>query len=240
MFQIGEANFMKESNAALKRPEESYEPAFDYDINIKCHLEDYLVYSLPFDYDNASDERLVGLYVNNNDEEAFNRIVNRYGDMIMGFAMKLIRNTYDAEEIKQEVFLILATKLHTFKENSKFSTWLYKLILNTCYKFLNESKKRTNKEIHLDIPECIETPLSSPSNWAKIPDEVILYKERMRAIKNAVNELTHSNKTIFDLKDVKGFSNAEVGELMGLSISAVKSRVLRNRLSIKQKVASYF
>jgi len=231
---------MKESNAALKRPEESYEPAFDYDINIKCHLEDYLVYSLPFDYDNASDERLVGLYVNNNDEEAFNRIVNRYGDMIMGFAMKLIRNTYDAEEIKQEVFLILATKLHTFKENSKFSTWLYKLILNTCYKFLNESKKRTNKEIHLDIPECIETPLSSPSNWAKIPDEVILYKERMRAIKNAVNELTHSNKTIFDLKDVKGFSNAEVGELMGLSISAVKSRVLRNRLSIKQKVASYF
>jgi len=231
---------MKESNAVLKKPETPYEPDFDYEINSKSHLKYHQIYSLPFDYDKASDERLVGLYVNNHDEEAFNSIVNRYSNMIMGFAMKLIRNSYDAEEIKQEVFLILATKLHTFKGNSKFSTWLYKVTLNMCYKFLNESKKRTNKEIQLDIPECLETQLPSPSNWAKKPDEVILYKEKMRAIKNAVNELTHSNKTIFDLKDVKGFSNAEVGELMGLSISAVKSRVSRNRLSIRQKVSSYF
>ena len=231
---------MKESNAVLKKPETPYEPDFDYEINSKSHLKYHQIYSLPFDYDKASDERLVGLYVNNHDEEAFNSIVNRYSNMIMGFAMKLIRNSYDAEEIKQEVFLILATKLHTFKGNSKFSTWLYKVTLNMCYKFLNESKKRTNKEIQLDIPECLETQLPSPSNWAMKPDEVILYKEKMRAIKNAVNELTHSNKTIFDLKDVKGFSNAEVGELMGLSISAVKSRVSRNRLSIRQKVSSYF
>ncbi|MEE9238386.1 MAG: sigma factor-like helix-turn-helix DNA-binding protein, partial [Thermodesulfobacteriota bacterium] len=71
-------------------------------------------------------------------------------------------------------------------------------------------------------------------------DEVILYKERMKTINNAVNELTHSNKTIFYLKDIKGFSNAEVGEFMSLSISAVKSRVLRNRLSIREKISSHF
>jgi len=231
---------MKEPNTALKRPEESYEPAFDYDINIKCHLEDYLVYSLPFDYDNASDERLVGLYVNNHDEEAFNHIVNRYSDIIMGFAMKLIRNSYDAEETKQEVFLILITKLHTFKGNSKFSTWLYKVTLNTCYKFLNESKKKANREIQLDIPECFGTQFPTASNWAKRPDEVILYQEMMKVINNAAGELTRSNKTIFHLKDIKGFSNAEVGEFTGLSISAVKSRVLRNRLALREKISSYF
>ena len=138
---------MKESNAALTRPKESYEPTFDYDINSKFQLKDHRIYLLPFDYDKASDERLVGLYVNNHDEEAFNHIFHRYSDMIMGFAMKLIRNSYDAEEIKQEVFLILTAKLHTFKGNSKFSTWLYKVTLNSCYKFLNESKKKTNSAL---------------------------------------------------------------------------------------------
>ena len=231
---------MKESNAALTRPKESYEPTFDYDINSKFQLKDHRIYLLPFDYDKASDERLVGLYVNNHDEEAFNHIFHRYSDMIMGFAMKLIRNSYDAEEIKQEVFLILTAKLHTFKGNSKFSTWLYKVTLNSCYKFLNESKKKTNKEIHLDNPERLDTQLPSPSYWAKRPDEAILYKERMRILNNALNELTHSNKTIFYLKDIKGFSNAEVGEFMGLSISAVKSRVLRNRLSIREKISGDF
>jgi len=231
---------MKESNAALIRPKESYEPTFDCDINSKPQLKDHRIYLLPFDYDKSSDERLVGLYVNNHDEEAFNHIFHRYSGMIMGFTMKLIRNSYDAEEIKQEVFLILTAKLHTFKGNSKFSTWLYKVTLNSCYKFLNESKKKTNKEIHLDNPERLDTQLPSPSDWAKRPDEVILYKERMRILNNALNELTHSNKTIFHLKDIKGFSNAEVGEFMGLSISAVKSRVLRNRLSIREKISSHF
>jgi len=231
---------MKESNAALKRLEESYEPAFDYDIKSKSYVKNNRIYSLPFDYDKASDERLIGLYVNNQDEEAFNNIVKRYSNIIMGFAMKLIRNSYDAEEIKQEVFLILVTKLHTFKGNSKFSTWLYKVTLNTCYKFLNKFWKKTNKEIHIDFSTCFETHLPTPSDWAKKPDEVILYKERMKIINNAVNELTHSNKTIFYLKDIKGFSNAEVGEFMSLSISAVKSRVLRNRLSIREKISSHF
>jgi RNA polymerase sigma-70 factor (ECF subfamily) len=231
---------MKESTAALRRPEKLYEPAFNYEINIKCHIEDYPVYSLPFDYDNASDERLVGLYVNNHDEEAFNRIVNRYSDIIMGFAMKLSGNSHDAEEIKQDVFLILATKLHTFKGNSKFSTWLYKVTLNTCYKFLNESKKKTDKEIHIDSPDCFETQFSTASNWAKKPDEVILYQEMMEVINNAAGELTRSNKTIFHLKDIKGFSNQEVGEFTGLSISAVKSRVLRTRLALREKISSYF
>jgi RNA polymerase sigma-70 factor (ECF subfamily) len=231
---------MKESNAVLIRPKESYEPTFDYDINSKPQLKDHQIYLLPFDYDKASDERLVGLYVNNHDEEAFNHIFHRYSGMIMGFTMKLIRNSHDAEEIKQEVFLILTAKLHTFKGNSKFSTWLYKVTLNSCYKFLNESKKKTNKEIHLDNPERLDTQLPSPSDWAKRPDEIILYKERMRILNNALNELTHSNKTIFHLKDIKGFSNAEVGEFMGLSISAVKSRVLRNRLSIREKISSHF
>ncbi|MGB3363553.1 MAG: sigma-70 family RNA polymerase sigma factor, partial [Thermodesulfobacteriota bacterium] len=168
----------------------------------------------------------------------FNEIAHRYSDMIIGFATKLCRNSFDAEDIKQDVLLILATKLHTFKGNSKFSTWLYRVTLNTCYKYLNDSNKRNSKEIHLEESFLNLTP--THPLWNKQPDEIASYKQRMKTIGKAVNELTESNKEIFNLKDLKGFSNAEVGEHTGLSISAVKSRVLRTRLILKEKISEHF
>ena len=196
------------------------------------------LYSLPFAYKESSDDVLVRLFVNNHDEEAFNEIAHRYSDMIIGFATKLCRNSLDAEDIKQDVLLILATKLHTFKGNSKFSTWLYRVTLNTCYKYLNDSNKRARKEIDLDESLLELTP--THPQWNKQPDEIASYQERMNIIGKAVNELTECNKEIFNLKDLKGFSNAEVGEHTGLSISAVKSRVLRTRLILKEKISEHF
>ena len=229
---------MKGSNLAVNRLNTPYSSTQDYKETDNPLSNRAHIYSLPFNYNEASDEILVELYVLNNDEEAFNQIVNRYNDIIMGFAMKMCQNSYDAEEVKQDVFLILVTKLHTFKGNSKFSTWLYRVTINTCYKYLNDSNKRNNKEVNID--ESILEQNTIPSNWAKRPDEAILHQERMNVIGSAINELTESNKTIFKLKDIKGFSNAEVGEFMGLSISAVKSRVLRTRLTLKEKISEYF
>ncbi|MEX1000118.1 MAG: RNA polymerase sigma factor, partial [Thermodesulfobacteriota bacterium] len=162
----------------------------------------------------------------------------RYSDMILGFAIKRCRNNHDAEDIKQDVLLILATKLHTFKGNSKFSTWLYRVTLNTCYKHLNDSNKRANKEINLD-ESFLSQPPTQPQ-WSKRPDEILFYQERINIIERAVNELTDGNKEIFNLKDLKGFSNAEVAKHTGLSISAVKSRLLRARLTLKEKISDYF
>lgn len=230
---------MKQTNTAL------IETDHPHDQNYKCEIKkapenkkNQKLYSLPFNFEKVADEALVSLYVNNKNEDAFNQIVERYNDIIFGFAMKLLRNTQDAEEVNQDVFLILATKLHTFKGNSKFSTWLYRVSLNTCYKYLNDTKKRSNKEIHLE--ESYVNQSQPLKQWHKRPDELALYKERVNLINTAVNELNESNKKIFNLKDIIGYSNAEVGESMGLSISAVKSRVLRTRLSLKEKMSGYF
>lgn len=230
---------MKGSNAEILNIDDSYHSSYQNDINLNPEdIKRNQLYSFPFDYNEASDEALVSLYVNNQDEEAFNQIVQRYNEIITGFAIKLIRNPEDAEEIKQDVFLILVTKLHTFKGNSKFSTWLYKVTLNTCYKHLNDSKKRSKREIHIDESFLSQRP--ALDQLSKSPDEIALYKERMKLISSAANELTENNQEIFTLKDIKGFSNAEVGEAMGLSISAVKSRVLRTRLSLREKISDYF
>jgi len=230
---------MKESNAALIQVEDSYDPSYQYNISkTSKDINAHQLYSLPFNYNEASDETLVSLYVNTQDEEAFNQIVERYNDIIIGFAMKLCRNTQDAQEIKQDVFLILVKKLHTFKGKSKFSTWLYRVTLNTCYKYLNDSNKRAKKEIILDESLLIQS--QNHPQWNKRPDEIALIQETINLIGGAVSELTDSNKKIFNLKEIKGFSNAEVGEFMGISISAVKSRVLRTRLTVKEKISDYF
>lgn len=230
---------MKQSNTAIVDTESTYKPYRKYNDNkTRISNNKSAVYSFPFSYEEASDEALVSLYVNNEDEKAFNKIAERYNDIIMGFAMKLIRNSQDAEEVRQDVFLILATKLHTFKGNSKFSTWLYRVTTNTCYKYLNYNNKKSSKEINLN--EIYTVIPSTSSNWNKRPDEIALIKERANIISKAVSELSQSNREIFNLKDIMGCSNAEVGESVGLSIPAVKSRVLRTRLTLKEKISGYF
>lgn len=230
---------MKQSNAALEIFEDSTDlKNCSYKKRVTEDNSPNKRYSLPFTYKQSSDDVLIRLFVNNNDEEAFNELVHRYSNMIIGFATKLCRNSLDAEDVKQDVLLILATKLHTFKGNSKFSTWLYRVTLNTCYKYLNDSNKRTRKETEFD-ESILVLPPTSPI-WNKQPEELAYHRERMEIVDKAVDELTDINKEIFNLKDINGFSNAEVVEYTGLSISAVKSRILRTRLALKEKISGHF
>lgn len=229
---------MRESNTAIQITENLNDHIRLSNTEKANYKEDAKLHSLPYKYDEASDEALVELYVNCGCETAFNEIVARYADMITGFAVKLCRNPHDAEDIKQDVLLILATKLHTFKGNSKFSTWLYRITINTCYKYLKNSNNKAKMEIDLDDP--VPNQCTVQATWAKAPDEVILLKERMDIIEHAAEKLNESNKKIFNLKEIQGFSNAEVGEYMGLSLSAVKSRVLRARIAIKEKISFHF
>ena len=239
ILQTGYAKYMKQLNTTILETEDAYESYCKYNDNkTLISINSHTIYSFPFSYEEASDEALVSRYVNNKDETAFNKIAKRYNDMILGFAMKRIKNVQDAEEVRQDVFLILATKLHTFKGNSKFSTWLYRVTINTCFKYLDYNKKKINKEINLD--EVYSNVPTTCSNWKKHPDEIALLKERINIISNAANELSQSNREIFNLKDIKGCSNAEVGEITGRSVSAVKSRVLRTRLALKEKISDYF
>jgi RNA polymerase sigma-70 factor (ECF subfamily) len=92
----------------------------------------------------APDEDLVKSYTENGDESAFEEIVSRYSDRIFGFALRITRNDKDAEEVFQEVFLTLSKKLDTFRGESKFSSWLYRITANASYMYLRSQKKHEN------------------------------------------------------------------------------------------------
>lgn len=196
---------------------------------------------IALNYETVSDEVLVELYIKNRDPHAFTQIIQRHRDTILGFAIKMTGNPSDAEDIVQDISLILVKKLDTFKGNSKFSTWLYKVTLNTCYLALNKSKRRKEHELSANslYDSASGSPAQSPK-WAENPGRILLYRESAEVVRDAVNALSERNRDILRLRYIDGFSTAQVGEITGISISAVKSRVLRSRLFIRDRVASYF
>jgi len=199
---------------------------------------------IPFqDHDQSSDEELVALFVEDKDESAFNEIVNRYGEKIHRLALRITHNTRYADEVLQEVFLTLVKKLYSFRKEAKFSTWLYRVATNTSLMYLRDQKKY---DMHLSLEDY--QPYDENGNligvaikdWSSIPDDNLIGKEGMERIEMAIGELPEKYKIVFLLRDVEGLSNEEVGNILELSIPAVKSRIHRARLYLRDKLSDYF
>ena len=190
------------------------------------------------------DEKLVELFISSNDENAFEEIVNRYCDKIYRLAFRITRDHHSAEEVLQEVFLTLINKIHTFRGESKFSSWLYRVTANASYMHLRAEKKYEN-DVSLEdyVPYDENGTLMGRikiKDWSDRPDKVLLSKEAMEIIERAINELPEPYRVVFHLRDIEGFSNEEVSEILGLSVPALKSRLHRARLFLRDKLSDYF
>lgn len=193
---------------------------------------------------NISDQELVRRYTQNEDESSFEEIVNRYSNRIYGFALRITKNPSDAEEVFQEVFLTLTKKLHTFRGESKFSSWLYRVTVNASFMYLRSQKKHENN-ISLEnyAPYDEKGTLMGRimyKDWSSRPDIIIFNKESLIIIERAISELPESYRTVFHLRDIEGLSNEEVADILEISIPAVKSRLHRARLFLRDKLSDYF
>ncbi len=190
-----------------------------------------------------SDEELVVKIVGTQDEEAFNEIVNRYADKIFRLALRITHDPRDAEDIMQEVFLTME-KLDTFRGESKFSTWLYRVAANAGYMSLRAKKRIYENEVsledHVSYNEYGVLEGVRIKDWSGRPDEVLFRKEVMETIEKALNELPAAHRVVFHLRDVEGLSNREVADILNLSLPNVKSRIRRARLFLRDKLSDYF
>jgi len=197
-----------------------------------------------FDIEDLKDEELVSSFVEERCEEAFNEIVNRYSDKVFRLAYRITGDVNDAEEVLQEVFIILIEKLGTFRAESRFSTWLYRVASNAGYMFLRNGKKRNGKEISLDDykPYNDYGMLEgvAEKDWSEKPDSKLIGEEGARIIDNAIGELPEDYRIVFHMKDVEGLTSKEIANILGLSLPAVKSRVLRARLFLRDRLSDYF
>jgi len=190
----------------------------------------------------SSDEELVRSFVETHNDEAFSEIVNRYGDKVYRTALRITHNPSDAEDVLQEVFITLIEKLDSFHEESKFSTWLYRVAANASFMHLRTEKKYKN-EVSLDNYVSYDEDGTlrgvEIKDWSDRPDEVLLNKEVTEIIEKAVDELPVPYRAVFHLRDVEGLTDYETAKVLGLSLSAVKSRIHRARLSLRDKLSDY-
>ncbi len=189
--------------------------------------------------DSRKDKELVKAFVGG-EEEAYLELIRRYTEKVHNLALRITRNESDTEEILQEVFITLHTKMHTFRGTSAFSSWLYRITANTSFMKLRNRKKHSSVSIEA-VPES-----AGMNNWHGTRSDTcdVNYMsarhELREFLQEAIEKLPEEYRTIFILRDVDGLSNQEVGEVLGISVPAVKSRLHRSRIMLRRKLQRYY
>ncbi|HEV2490758.1 MAG TPA: sigma-70 family RNA polymerase sigma factor [Candidatus Acidoferrales bacterium] len=173
------------------------------------------------------------------DISAFEDLVNRYERKIFRLAQHITQNKEDAQDVAQEAFLKAFEHLGEFQGNSRFYTWLVRIAVNQA---LMKLRKRHNKDISLD--EQIEGEDSSMprelEDWGPSPEQRFAQEELAGILTTVIGELDPSFRVVFQLRDIDELSTEETAEALGLSVPAVKSRLLRARLKLREKLNRYF
>ncbi|HET9940355.1 MAG TPA: sigma-70 family RNA polymerase sigma factor [Candidatus Eisenbacteria bacterium] len=182
-----------------------------------------------------TDEQLVRKSQQDN-ERAFGELVSRYESKVYSLALKMLRNPEDAEDVLQDTFLRAYRGIKSFKGNSTFSTWIYRITANSA---LMRLRKRQLPTVSIDDADEREAPINI-ADWAPGPVEQMLNQETQAAMTEAIDALPPEFRQVFVLRDIEELSNAEVAEILDLSVAAVKSRLHRARLKVRNRLATYF
>jgi len=173
------------------------------------------------------------------DEAAFEQLIRQYDRQIFRIARHITQNKEDAEDIVQDTFLKAYQKLHQFQGNSKFYTWLVRIAVNESLMRLR--KRRNSKTVSMD--EDVQTEEGSVprdfADWTPDPEQQYGQGELGEILRKTIQGLPPGFRSVFTLRDVENLSTEETAEALGLSVPAVKSRLLRARLQLRERLARY-
>jgi RNA polymerase sigma-70 factor (ECF subfamily) len=171
---------------------------------------------------------------------AFEEIISRYEAKVMNLALRFTRNQEDAEEVMQDVFTTVYRKIDGFRGQSAFSSWLYRIVVNAA--FMKLRKKKQSQTISMeDLAPAVKQYCIERDNLATAHSHgVAVTRELQEVLQRAIDKLPDQYRAVFVLRDVDGLSNQETGEILDLSIPAVKSRLHRSRLMLRKKLQRYY
>jgi RNA polymerase sigma-70 factor (ECF subfamily) len=187
----------------------------------------------------ANDEDTIVAAAKAGDLGAFEKLVDRYSGRILRLARNLTRTGGDAEDVVQDAFLKAFQHLSSFRGDSRFYTWLVRIAMN---EFFMKNRKRRPGLVSLDEPLDTDEGLLPREfeDWGPTPEERYSQTELREILAEAIAELGESNRVIFHLRDVEGFSTEETANILSVSIPTVKSRLLRARLKLREKLNKHF
>jgi RNA polymerase sigma-70 factor, ECF subfamily len=186
------------------------------------------------------DESVLVAHARQGDTTAFAELVRRYEGKIFRLAQHVTQNREDAEDVLQETFMKAYEHLDQFKGDSKFYTWIVRIAVNQALMKLR--RRKTDKSVSLDeqIDTGEDTVVREIAAWGEDPVQRFSREELGEILDSAVQSLEPPYRSVFVLRDIDDLSTEETAEVLGLSIPAVKSRLLRARLQLREKLTRYF
>jgi RNA polymerase sigma-70 factor, ECF subfamily len=181
------------------------------------------------------------------DDHAFTKLVNQYEDLVYSFAYKVCRDKEKAEETWQDTFVNVYRKLHQFDGKSKFTTWLYSIVANNC-RMKRRKTKLEMASVQINEPQGFhdnsETDrtiheIQTVAPWRDTPLASVIDAELKSKLDAAIQKLPYDYRVVFVLRDVEGQSAEETGKILKLSVPAVKSRLRRARVFLREQLNEY-
>jgi RNA polymerase sigma-70 factor (ECF subfamily) len=174
------------------------------------------------------------------DRAEFARMVESYYGIIYRLAFRMLNNPQDAEDILQETFIKAYRHLNNFDGRSKISTWLYRIATNEALMFL---RRKRPYQVSIDEPIDSDAGEAEPLqivDWCCIPEDELLSAEARGHLDEAVSLLPYSLRIVFILREIEGLSTRETADVLQLSETAVKTRLSRARLRLREDLSGYY
>jgi RNA polymerase sigma-70 factor (ECF subfamily) len=174
--------------------------------------------------------------------DAVDHLVERYGDRVYRLARRITGSNEDAEETAQDALWTAARKIGTFKGESAFGSWLYRITANAAYMKLRTRKTKAREIALDDVLPAIEEDgrhFEPMDDWSARVDDHALNSELHDVLESAINALPPDYRTALVMHDIEGLSNPDIAETLGVSVPAVKSRIHRSRLFLRQRLGEY-
>lgn len=174
---------------------------------------------------------------------AYRLMVERNSANVYHVALKLLGDEQEAEDVLQETFLSAFEAIDRFEGRAKLSTWLYRIAYNASLMRLRKREQMTMFSLDRPLGDEERTgvaPSQHLIDWSTMPDDQLLNAEAREEMDRAIAELPESLRSTFVLRDIQGLSGAETAEILGITVQAVKNRLHRARLQLRDRLAGYF
>ena len=168
------------------------------------------------------------------------RMVDEHSTKIYRLGLKMLSNEQDAEDVLQNTFMKAIQALPDFEGRSSVSTWLYRIAVNESLMLLRQRKPELNLAPELDDDETGELTLTQFTDWCCLPESELISSEAQSYLDEAVQTLSEKLRVVFILRDIEKLSIRETSEALDISESAVKTRLLRARLQLRELLSTYY
>jgi RNA polymerase sigma-70 factor (ECF subfamily) len=191
--------------------------------------------AMPIDHRGSADEAKLIARSLKQDPDAFGQLVERYATIIVNLAYRMVGDRTEAEDLAQETFVAAFKSLPTFRAESKFSTWLYRIAANKCKDWLRAKRPGQGiQDVDVDVDEMLDGGVAAEE---RTPERLLSQQQVAEQLDRAIQRLPPLYREAFVLKHVDGLSYEEMQEIVGVNVDTLKMRVYKGRLQLSRELA---